>query len=72
MVHSDAWQEYGFPAVAKEYVQRLPRDRGLRRDIDENGDLLVRRVGKVEGERMKLGSLLAAPSWLDPKTRGPK
>jgi biotin-(acetyl-CoA carboxylase) ligase len=72
MVHSDAWQEYGFPAVAKEYVQRLPRDRGLRRDIDENGDLLVRRVGKVEVERVRLAPLLAMPSWLDPKTRGPK
>jgi biotin-(acetyl-CoA carboxylase) ligase len=72
MVHSDAWQEYGFEAVAKEYVKRLPRDRGLRRDIDENGDLLVRRVGKVEVERVRLAPLLAMPSWLDPKTRGPK
>jgi biotin-(acetyl-CoA carboxylase) ligase len=72
MVHTDAWQEYGFEAVAKEYVKRLPRDRGLRRDIDENGDLLLRRVSKVEVERSKLGSLLATPSWLDPKTRGPK
>lgn len=72
MVHTDAWQEYGFAAVAKEYVQRLPRDRGLRRDVDENGDLLLRRVGKVEVERRKLSSLLATPSWLDPKTRGPK
>ena len=72
MVHSDAWQEYGFAAVAKEYVQRLPRDKGLRRDIDENGDLLVRRMGKVEVERRKLLPLLAAPSWLDPNTRGPK
>ena len=67
MVHSDAWQEYGFAAVAKEYVQRLPRDKALRRDIDENGDLLVRRMGKVEVERRKLMPLLAAPSWLDPK-----
>jgi len=72
MVHSDAWQEYGFAAVAKEYVQRLPRDKGLRRDIDENGDLLVRRMGKVEVERRKLMPLLAGPSWLDPNTRGPK
>ena len=72
MVHSDAWQEYGFEAVAKEYVKHLPRDRGLRRDIDENGDLLLRRVGKIEVERKKLSSLLATPSWLDPKTRGPK
>src|SRR5207249_6689116 len=39
MVHTDAWQEHGFGAVAKEYLQRLPRDEGVRRDIDENGDL---------------------------------
>jgi hypothetical protein len=53
-------------------VKHLPRDKGVRRDIDENGDLLVRRIGKVEVERKTLSSLLAAPSWLDPKTRGPK
>jgi len=72
MVHIDAAQERGFGAVAKEYLQRLPRDKGLRRDIDENGDLLVRRMGKVDVERKKLRPLLAAPSWLDPKTRGPR
>ena len=38
----------------------------------ENGDLLVRRVGKVEAAREKLLPLLAAPSWLDANTRGPK
>jgi biotin-(acetyl-CoA carboxylase) ligase len=72
MVHTDAWQEQGFGAVAKEYLQRLPRDRGLRRDIDESGDLLSRRMGKVEVERKALLPLLAAPSWLDAQTRGPK
>ena len=41
-------------AVAKEYLQRLPREKGVRRDIDENGDLLMRRIGKVEVERRKL------------------
>ena len=72
MVHIDAWQEYGFGAVAKEYLQRLPREKGLRRDIDESGDLLTRRSGKVETERRRLRPLLAAPSWLDPATRGPR
>jgi len=72
MVQNDAWQEYGFGAVAKEYMKRLPRDKGLRRDIDDNGDLLVRRIGKIEVERQKLTPLLATPSWLDPETRGPK
>lgn len=72
MVHTDAWQEHGFGAVAKEYLQRLPRDKGTRRDIDEGGDLLVRRMGQAEVERRKMAPLLAAPSWLDPNTRGPK
>jgi biotin-(acetyl-CoA carboxylase) ligase len=72
MVHIDALQEHGFTAIAKEYLQRLPRDKGLRRDIDETGDLLMRRVGKVEVERRKLVAALGVPSWLDPKTRGPR
>jgi biotin-(acetyl-CoA carboxylase) ligase len=72
MVHVDAWQEYGFAAVAKEYLQRLPVEKGVRRAIDDNGDLLVRRVGKAEPERRKLLPALAAPSWLDPKTKGPR
>jgi biotin-(acetyl-CoA carboxylase) ligase len=72
MVHLDAWQEQGFGVVAKEYLQRLPRDKGLRRDIEENGDLTVRRVGKLEVERKTLVPALATPSWLDPATRGPR
>jgi biotin-(acetyl-CoA carboxylase) ligase len=72
MVHLDAWHEQGFGAVAKEYLQLLPRDKGLRRDIDENGDLLLRRMGKVDVERRKLIPALAAPSWFDPAARGPK
>ena len=72
MVHTDAWQEHGFGAVAKEYLQRLPRDKGLRRDIDESGDLLLRRMGKADVEHKTLAPLLAEPSWFDPKTRGPR
>lgn len=72
MVHLDAWQQHGFGEVAKEYLQRLPRDNGLRRDIDESGDLMVRRIGKVDIERKKLLPALVAPSWLDSKTRGPR
>jgi biotin-(acetyl-CoA carboxylase) ligase len=72
MVHVDARQEYGFGTVAREYLQRLPRESGVRRDIDDNGDLMVRRVGKTEPERIVLASALAAPSWLDPKSGGPR
>ncbi len=63
-----------FPAVAKEYLPYLAADaeKGVRRDIDENGDLLIRRMGKVDVERRKLLPALMQPAWFDPKTRGPR
>lgn len=72
MVHVDAWKEHGFSEVAREYLQRLSPESGVRRTIDDNGDLLVRRVGKAETERRKLVPALAQPAWLDPTTKGPR
>lgn len=72
MVAVDAWQETGFAAVAKNYLPHLGREQGVRRDIDENGDLLVTRMGKTEVERKALAPALAAPAWFDPQTRGPR
>jgi hypothetical protein len=72
MVAVDAWQEKGFGEVAKNYLARLAPEKGVRRDIDENGDLLVRRMGASEAERRPLVPALATPSWLDPATGGPK
>lgn len=72
MVALDSWRESGFGAVAKTYLERLPRERGLRRDIDENGDLLLRRMGKAEVERMTLLPRLREPSWFDPVSKGPR
>lgn len=72
MVTLDAWQEQGFPAVAKAYLERLAPEKGVRRDIDENGDLLVRRMGKIDVERRKLIPALTNPAWFDPDTRGPR
>jgi len=72
MVITDTWQERGFPAVAKEYLARLAPQSGVRRDIDEAGNLLVRRTGKADIERRSLIAALLAPSWLDPETRGPR
>jgi hypothetical protein len=72
MVQFDAWQEFGFSEVAKSYLARLAPEKSLRRDIDENGDLLIRRIGKPEIERRRLVPALAAPAWLDPATRGPR
>jgi hypothetical protein len=72
MLHVDAWQEQGFAPVAKSYLSRLEAEEGVRRDIDDNGDLLVRRISKTEVKRRRLVPALATPSWLDPKTRGPR
>ena len=49
MVQIDAWQEFGFKEIAKTYLSRLAPEKGVRRDIDDNGDLLVRRVDKPDG-----------------------
>jgi biotin-(acetyl-CoA carboxylase) ligase len=68
----DSWQENGFSAVAKNYIERMPREQGVRRDIDENGDLLIRRMGKVEVTRKKLLPRLAEPAWFDPQAGGPR
>ena len=72
MVQIDAWQEFGFKEIAKTYLTRLAPETGVRRDIDDNGDLLVRRMDKPEAERRSLVAALAKHSWLDPATRGPR
>jgi biotin-(acetyl-CoA carboxylase) ligase len=74
MVMLDAWREEGFAAVSKSYLQRHSpvNESGIRRDIDENGDLLIRRMEETQVERRKLLPALAMPSWLDPATRGPR
>jgi biotin-(acetyl-CoA carboxylase) ligase len=72
MVATYAWQESGFGVVAKSYIERLPREQGIRRDIDDNGDLLIRRIGKAEVTRKKFLPKLAEPAWFDPQARGPR
>ncbi len=67
MVAIDAWQQDGFIDVARSYLSRLAPEDGVRREIDDNGDLLLRRVGQTEVERRLLLPALAAPSWLDPE-----
>jgi hypothetical protein len=72
MVTVDAWQQDGFAAVAQSYLLRLEPEKGMRRDLDDNGDLLLRRVGSAAIERRALVPALAIPSWLDPASRGPR
>ena len=72
MVTVDAWQQDGFGEVAGGYLSRVTPENGGRHDIDDNGDLLVRRVDKKVVERRSLVPALATPSWLDPATGGPR
>jgi hypothetical protein len=69
MVVVDSWQQDGFADVARSYLSRLAPQKGTRRSLDGNGDLLVRRVDRVE--RRQLLPALATPSWLDPATGSP-
>ena len=72
MLAIDAWQIDGFDGVAREFLSRLPRERQVSRRIDENGDLVMHRIGMDETERHELIKALAVPSWLDPKLGGPR
>jgi len=72
MLVTDSWNERGFDAVARDYLARLPAEKGTRRHIDRNGDLLIALPGDTDVERKELLPALAKPSWLDPKTGGPQ
>lgn len=72
MVAIDTWREKGFGAVARSYLEHLPADKGVRRDIDETGDLLIGRMGQTQAERVPLLPRLAKPAWFDPAAKGPR
>jgi biotin-(acetyl-CoA carboxylase) ligase len=74
MVALDSWQERGFAGVKSAYIPYLlPHpEKGVRCDIDDSGDLTIRRMGKVDVERTKLLPVLAQRSWFDPQTGGPR
>lgn len=77
----DGWEERGFGEVEKSYLARLSRDAqggaagntaGLRRAIDENGDLLLYRMPVEKPLRLSLTDALVRVAWLDPVTGGPR
>jgi hypothetical protein len=73
MVHVDAWREYGFKRVARDWLGRLPKDDTQKRGIDSNGDLLIHRTGVTgPAERLALLPELAKTGWLDCTTGEPK
>src|SRR5215467_8265819 len=85
MAAFDISQEKGFGEIGRSYLSRLApekaklgkvgrpeRSHGLRRDIDQEGNLLIRHSGTGKFERRSLIEALAIPSWLDPVSGGPK
>jgi biotin-(acetyl-CoA carboxylase) ligase len=74
MTAFDRWKERGFEAIARDYLERLPRHKaGERRGIDVNGDLLVSPpAGREPPDRSGLVDALARSSWYAPQARGPK
>jgi hypothetical protein len=74
MTAFDRWNERGFEAIARDYLERLPKHKaGERRGIDSNGDLLVSLpAGGGPPERSSLVDALGRAAWYDPQARGPK
>lgn len=72
MVQVDRWQEKGFRGIGEDFLARLPADNAIRRGIDIDGDLLVRRFkAGAEPERQSLIEALRTAQWLDPETGDP-
>jgi biotin-(acetyl-CoA carboxylase) ligase len=85
MAAFDTVQEQGFGEVARSYLSRLapegaelgkvgPADHpnAIRRDLDFEGNLLIRYPDTGKVEQRSLAGALAAPSWLDPVSRAPR
>jgi biotin-(acetyl-CoA carboxylase) ligase len=72
MAALDSWQESGFGAVARSYLERVPQETNVRRNIDDNGDLLTRRPNKTDVARQKLLPRLEQAAWFDPGAKGPR
>jgi len=65
MAATDLWQEAGFAPIAKQYLARLRSERGVCREIGDDGDLRLRAPGKPVESRALIAAL-RRPSWLDP------
>jgi biotin-(acetyl-CoA carboxylase) ligase len=72
MLAVDRWLVDGFETVGREYLGRLPRERQTLLRIDDNGDLLLRRIGTEQTERHDLMKALGGASWLDARRGGPR
>ncbi len=71
MAAFDRWHDGDFASLARDYLARLLRERGVRRAIEPNGDLRIERLG-TPASHLDLRSALETPSWFDPATGGPR
>ena len=72
MVAMDAWRANEFSTVTRTYLDNLQLEKGAIPSFDSQGDLLVRWRGQKEPDRHALAAALESPTWLDPKTGGPR
>jgi hypothetical protein len=72
MLTLDAWQTGGPAIVTRQYLDSLQMEKGAIPSLSAEGDLLVRWRGQAQPDRRALALALAAPSWLDPATGGPR
>ena len=72
MVTLDAWRMGEVAALTKTYLDSLQVEKGAIPSLGSEGDLLVRWRGQREPDRHVLAATLAAPSWLDPASGGPR
>jgi biotin/lipoate A/B protein ligase family protein len=72
MLALDAWRTGELATVTGRYLESLQVEKGAIPSLGAEGDLLVRWRGRAEPDRHVLAAALAAPSWLDPSTGGPR
>jgi Biotin/lipoate A/B protein ligase family len=72
MVAIDAWRANEFATVTRNYLEHLTVEKGALPALASNGDLLLRWRGQKDPDRHALAAALAAPSWCDPATGGPR
>lgn len=72
MVAFDRWQTDGFASLTHQYLARMERQKQTSRRIEANGDLLVQPIGGAKAAPIDLAHALGKPTWLDPKTGGPR
>jgi biotin-(acetyl-CoA carboxylase) ligase len=72
MVAFDRWHADGFASLTHQYLTLVERQPQTSRRIEANGDFVVQRIGGEKAVPISLAQALAKPSWLDPKSGGPR